>query len=154
MFFHVLSPPCRQKWLYIISRLLYFLYSIIVDYLMHNITRAISEHNIILHEPWPFKSPCVQIWDAMCTRWTALSSTIVMICGSRGTLFESARFSLGIATPLWNRSHLSCITPKAFRSWSMVVSSVRTAGWTTCWHTLCLIYVDLAWMSLHRVEPD
>ena len=37
---------------------------------------------------WEVASPCVQIWDATCTRWMTPSSTTVMLGASQGTLLE------------------------------------------------------------------
>ena len=37
---------------------------------------------------WEVASPCVQIWDATCSRWMTPSSTTVMLGASQGTLLE------------------------------------------------------------------
>ena len=56
---------------------------------------ATFEHNIIMHGPWLCMSPSVQIWDAACTRWTAPSSTPVMLRGCLGTLLRVLAFHRG-----------------------------------------------------------
>src|SRR3990170_9007837 len=68
LFFHVLSPPCSQKWLYIISRLLNFLYSIVVllaaqyycaPYLSTTLSCMDLDH--VRHHMSRSEMPCVQM---------------------------------------------------------------------------------------------